>query len=508
MTTVAGPPCRAGYPGVGDAGGERGDGRAAAPGPAGAAAGVRGGGAAGATRRCARRWRRPAEPTATARWPGTRRCGRPPRGTGPGAACPPARARSSAARAASRCCSPCCWPSAAASPAAAVLGQLRRAGGADRHPPALGARARPGRAGYPTPAPWPPRPARRPRPGGRSARCWSPCPTTRPGGCRPRPRSPRCARSPPPRAGHHLRRDLPRPDPRPGHPRAQPRPGRARADRDHHRRQQEPGAGRLADRRGPDARRPVRPPAAPRPARRGQRDLVRARRAHPARRRPGLHRTPAHHRPHRGQPRPARPGRRRRRRRMRQRRADRPAAARPDFTSTPTSSPGASYLHARHQVTTSAALARLLLNRYGVATLPGSAFGEPPAALRLRLATALLYGDTPQQQEAALTAPDPTTLPWIAAALTRLSEILTDLANPSGAAGSRGTPRRTGGSGSSPKLTSHASHAAPRIGKPVPRAAHADEADLLCGQPAATQPSHWLAMRPPLTRQNDPFSFP
>jgi hypothetical protein len=51
------------------------------------------------------------------------------------------------------------------------------------------------------------------------------------------------------------------------------------------------------------------------------------------------------------------------------------------------------------------------------------------AALRLRLATALLYGDSPQQQEAALAAPDPTTLPWIAAALTQLSHTLTDLAS-------------------------------------------------------------------------------
>jgi aspartate aminotransferase len=90
--------------------------------------------------------------------------------------------------------------------------------------------------------------------------------------------------------------------------------------------------------------------------------------------------------------------------------------------------PWREHLRRAHQVTTSAALARLLLDRYGAATLPGSAFGEPPAALRLRLATALLYGDTPRQQETALAASDPTALPWIAAALTRLSEILTDLA--------------------------------------------------------------------------------
>ena len=105
------------------------------------------------------------------------------------------------------------------------------------------------------------------------------------------------------------------------------------------------------------------------------------------------------------------------------------AAPQAGFYVYPDFEPWRDYLQDRHQVTTSAALARLLLHRYGAATLPGSAFGEPPAALRLRLATALLYGDSPQQQEAALTAPDPTTLPWIAAALTRLSHILTDLAS-------------------------------------------------------------------------------
>ena len=137
---------------------------------------------------------------------------------------------------------------------------------------------------------------------------------------------------------------------------------------------------------------------------------------------------PAHHRPHRGQPRPARPGRRRRRRRCASAGLLVPAPQ-AGFYVYPDFEPWRDYLHARHQVTTSTALARLLLHRYGVATLPGSAFGEPPAALRLRLATALLYGDSPQQQEAALTAPDPTTLPWIAAALTQLSHTLTDLAS-------------------------------------------------------------------------------
>jgi aspartate aminotransferase len=99
-------------------------------------------------------------------------------------------------------------------------------------------------------------------------------------------------------------------------------------------------------------------------------------------------------------------------------------------------------LRARHQVTTGAALARLLLDRYGAGTLPASAFGEHPDALRLRLATGLLYGDSQHQRATALTTPDPLTLPWIAAALTRLEHILTDLANPALAAAR--TPRAGG----------------------------------------------------------------
>jgi len=96
----------------------------------------------------------------------------------------------------------------------------------------------------------------------------------------------------------------------------------------------------------------------------------------------------------------------------------------PDFE------PWRAHLRARYQVTTGAALARLLLRRYGAATLPASAFGEPPGVLRLRLATGLLCGDTPEQREAALAAADPLGLPWIAAALARLHQILTQLANP------------------------------------------------------------------------------
>ncbi len=83
---------------------------------------------------------------------------------------------------------------------------------------------------------------------------------------------------------------------------------------------------------------------------------------------------------------------------------------------------------ARYGVTTGAGLAGLLLDRYGAGTLPGSAFGESAETLRLRLATGSLYGDSDEQQEAALAAADPLALPWIADELTRLEEILADLA--------------------------------------------------------------------------------
>ncbi|HLZ24921.1 MAG TPA: aminotransferase class I/II-fold pyridoxal phosphate-dependent enzyme [Ktedonobacterales bacterium] len=46
-------------------------------------------------------------------------------------------------------------------------------------------------------------------------------------------------------------------------------------------------------------------------------------------------------------------------------------------------------------VTTSEELARYLLERHDIAALPGTAFGDRPAALRLRLATSMLYGGLP-----------------------------------------------------------------------------------------------------------------
>jgi aspartate aminotransferase len=93
----------------------------------------------------------------------------------------------------------------------------------------------------------------------------------------------------------------------------------------------------------------------------------------------------------------------------------------PDFA------PWRDRLRATFGVATGADLAALLLDRYGAGTLPGSAFGESASCLRLRMATGLLYGDTDEQREQALTASDPLRLPWISDALARFGEVLADL---------------------------------------------------------------------------------
>ena len=93
----------------------------------------------------------------------------------------------------------------------------------------------------------------------------------------------------------------------------------------------------------------------------------------------------------------------------------------PDFR------PLADLLLRRHGITSDRGLAARLLEKYGVGVLPGSAFGEASGRLRLRVATGMLYGDTDAERNAALTAADPCSLPWIAAALGRLEEVLADL---------------------------------------------------------------------------------
>jgi aspartate aminotransferase len=93
----------------------------------------------------------------------------------------------------------------------------------------------------------------------------------------------------------------------------------------------------------------------------------------------------------------------------------------PDF------SPLADVLLGRHGITSDEGLAGMLLHEYGVGVLPGSAFGEEGGRLRLRVATAMLYGDTDAERDAALNSADPCSLPWIAASLARLEEVLADL---------------------------------------------------------------------------------
>lgn len=84
-------------------------------------------------------------------------------------------------------------------------------------------------------------------------------------------------------------------------------------------------------------------------------------------------------------------------------------------------------LRDRWSVHTGPALAELLLCRYGMGVLPGSAFGDTDRALRLRIATSQLLGDTRDQRETALAAKDPLDVPWIGAALDRLLDVLTEL---------------------------------------------------------------------------------
>ena len=93
----------------------------------------------------------------------------------------------------------------------------------------------------------------------------------------------------------------------------------------------------------------------------------------------------------------------------------------PDFT------PLADVLLERHGITSDESLASVLLHEYGVGVLPGSAFGEDGGRLRLRVATAMLYGVTDDERHAALNSADPCSLPWIAGSLDRLEEVLAHL---------------------------------------------------------------------------------
>ncbi|ADD44591.1 pyridoxal phosphate-dependent aminotransferase [Stackebrandtia nassauensis] len=93
----------------------------------------------------------------------------------------------------------------------------------------------------------------------------------------------------------------------------------------------------------------------------------------------------------------------------------------------PDLAPYRSHLEAKWSVKTGADLSELLLDRYAVGVLPGSAFGDGIKELKLRVATSQLYGQTDAQREAALRSAYPLMLPWIAKALDRLDEVLKDL---------------------------------------------------------------------------------
>ncbi|MGH3908093.1 MAG: pyridoxal phosphate-dependent aminotransferase [Pseudonocardiaceae bacterium] len=84
-------------------------------------------------------------------------------------------------------------------------------------------------------------------------------------------------------------------------------------------------------------------------------------------------------------------------------------------------------LQDRWSIRTSTDLADVLLHHHGIATLPGSAFGDDNRALTLRIATSQLYGSDDQQRETALHHRDPIALPWIAHHIERLQAALATL---------------------------------------------------------------------------------
>ncbi|MCC2032638.1 pyridoxal phosphate-dependent aminotransferase [Microbacterium sp. BWT-G7] len=79
-----------------------------------------------------------------------------------------------------------------------------------------------------------------------------------------------------------------------------------------------------------------------------------------------------------------------------------------------------------HGIRSGLDLATQLLDR-GVAVLAGVAFGDEPDALRVRVAVSLLHGADERQRLAALASDDPTSLPWIAAALEQVSAALEEV---------------------------------------------------------------------------------
>ena len=68
-------------------------------------------------------------------------------------------------------------------------------------------------------------------------------------------------------------------------------------------------------------------------------------------------------------------------------------------------------------IRTAPQLSHALLERHGVATLPGTAFGELEEVLALRVAVPMLYGTDDDQRWEALRSSNPAALPWVDAGL-------------------------------------------------------------------------------------------
>ncbi|WP_109508959.1 pyridoxal phosphate-dependent aminotransferase [Nocardioides speluncae] len=92
----------------------------------------------------------------------------------------------------------------------------------------------------------------------------------------------------------------------------------------------------------------------------------------------------------------------------------------PDFT-------GSRAQLARLGIRTSGDLAAHLLDKLGIATLPGSAFGDVPERLTLRIATPMLYGPDETRRWQALRAEDPTALPWLAESLATVGKAVSGM---------------------------------------------------------------------------------
>jgi aspartate aminotransferase len=78
-------------------------------------------------------------------------------------------------------------------------------------------------------------------------------------------------------------------------------------------------------------------------------------------------------------------------------------------------------------VNDSASLEQYLLDEFGVAVLGGHHFGDDPTALRFRVATSMLYGDTVDEQQEALDADDPVAVHRIDARLARLDQVMKEI---------------------------------------------------------------------------------